>query len=106
MLDFYFMSRVVRNEGDTSRFSYSPEIFLEPRFRLFLENYHQCNPLEFEELLFLKEVYRFFVLVYVLHLGEHFFQYSLCKRLQHEAVEIYLPAADALDLRELGSILR
>jgi hypothetical protein len=106
MLDFYFMSRVVRNEGDTSRFSYSPEIFLEPRFRLFLEKYHQCNPIEFEELLFLKEVYRFFVLVYVLHLGEHFFQYSLCKRLQHEAVEIYLPAADALDLRELGSILR
>ena len=100
-LDFYFMSRVVRDEGDTSRFSYTPEIFLEPRFQLFLKAYHEKNPIEADELLFLKEVYRFFVLVYVLHLGEHFFQYGLCKRLQHEAVEIYLPAADAIDLRDL-----
>ena len=105
-LDFYFMSRVVRDEGDTSRFSYTSDMFLEPRFKLFLEAYHQANPLEEADILFLKEAYRFFVLNYVLHLGEHFFQWSLCKRLQYEAVENYLPRIDGLDVSPLLEILR
>jgi hypothetical protein len=105
-LDFYFMSRVVRDEGDTSRFSYTADMLLEPRFRLFLEAYHERNPLENSDILFLKETYRFFILNYVLHLGEHFFQWSLCKRLQHEAVETYLPGIDGMDLAPLLEIVR
>lgn len=106
VLDFYFMSRVVRQEGDTSRFSYTPEMFSEPRFLRFLSAYHEVSPLDESEILFLREAYRFFILSYVLNLGEHFFQWSLRMRLQREAVEHYLPAVDALDLDPLLEIVK
>ena len=100
------MSRVVRQEGDTSRFSYTPEMFTEPRFLRFLSAYHEASPLDESEILFLREAYRFFILSYVLNLGEHFFQWSLRMRLQREAVEHYLPAVDALDLDPLLEIVK
>ncbi len=106
VLDFYFLSRVVRAEGDTSRFSYTPDMFLEPRFLRFLSAYHEVSPLDETEILFLRESYRFFVLCYVLNLGEHFFQWSLRMRLQREAVDFYLPAADDLNLDPLLRIVR
>jgi len=106
VLDFYSMSRVVRESGDETRFSYTPDVFLDPRFQAFLADYHAVSPLCVEEVRFLREAYRFFILNYVLHVGEHFFQWSVAPRLQHEALEIYLPAADAFSLEPLLDVVR
>ena len=100
-LDFYFCARVVRDEGDQSEFSYLSSPLTEPRFLTFLRAYHQISPLSENEILFLKEAYRFFILNYVIRSGEHFFRPSICQRLQKEAAEIYLPSLEKLDLRPL-----
>jgi hypothetical protein len=101
ILDFYFCSRVVRSEGDQTVFTYSAEPFFEARFRRFLRTYHKHSPLSQNEVLFLKEAYRFFLLNYVVRSGEHFFRPSYCGRLQTEVVEQYLPKLDALDFSQL-----
>ncbi len=100
-LDFYFLARVVRDEGDRTHFSYWVDPLLEPRFRAFLRAYHEVNPLDPQELLFLKEVYRFFLLNYVIREGEHFFRPEICERLRRETVERYLPALLDCDFSEL-----
>ncbi|MCH2173588.1 hypothetical protein MK489_22665 [Myxococcota bacterium] len=105
ILDFYSLSRVVRQSGDETRFSYTPDVFLEPRFQRFLLAYHEVSPLSTQEVRFLREAYRFFILNYVLHVGEHFFQWSVAPRLQNEALEFYLPAADALSLETLVDLI-
>lgn len=105
MLDFYFCARVVREEGDQDDFSYTVDPLFESRFYKFLRVYHQVHQLTKEELLFLKEAYRFFVLNYVLRVGEHFFQPDICRRLQHEAVEDYLPHLELVDFTPLLEIL-
>src|SRR5690606_26721241 len=97
-LDFYFCSRVVRDEGDQSTFSYLSSTLFEPRFIRFLRAYHATSPLEPNEIRFLVEAYRFFVLNYVLLEGHHFFRPSHCRRLQREAIEIYLPELDGLSI--------
>ncbi len=91
MLDFYFCARVVRAEGDQDHFTYSSAPFFEERFFRFLHAYHQVFPLEDEELLFIKEAYRVFLLNYVLRIGQYFFRTEICRRLQREVVDIYLP---------------
>ncbi len=101
MLDFYFLARVVRAEGDQSTFSYTAEPFFEPRFSRFLAAYHAVFPLAEPELAFLKEAYRFFVLNYVIRVGEHFFVPNLEKRLLREAVDHYLPSIETLDWKQL-----
>jgi hypothetical protein len=101
LLDFYFCARVVRSEGDQTVFSYSPDPLFEPRFLRFLSEYHRIFPLEVNEVLFLKEAYRFFLLNYVVRSGEHFFRGMYCERLQREVVEWYLPKLDDLDFRPL-----
>jgi Ser/Thr protein kinase RdoA (MazF antagonist) len=100
-MDFYFFSRVVREEGDQTIFSYTVDPLFEPRFRRFLQAYHQVFPMRREEVLFLKEAYRFFVLNYVVRRAPHFFLPEICQRLQREATQRYLPALDAFDFREL-----
>jgi len=104
-LDFYFCARVVREEGDQATFSYTVDPLFEPRFQKFLRAYHEVHRLTKEELLFLKEAYRFFVLNYVLRVGEHFFQPDICQRLQHEAVEEYLPHLELVDFEPLLQVL-
>ena len=104
-LDFYFAARVVRSEGDQTIFSYLVDPLLEPRFIRFLRAYDAVNPLRDEEILFLKEVYRFFILNYVLREGEHFFRGPICARLQREAVERYLPELDKVRFEPLISAL-
>jgi hypothetical protein len=104
-LDFYFLSRVSSRTGDRTVFSYGPHTFVEPRFQLFLSAYHRVYPLREADVLFLREVYRFFILNYVVRQGEAFFQPDLALRLQREAVTSYLPAADALDLSPLLRLL-
>ena len=105
MLDFYFCARVVRSEGDQTAFSYTAEPFFEERFMKFLRAYHSVHQLTKDELLFLKEAYRFFILNYVLRVGEHFFQPELCHRLQQEAVEEYLPHLELVDFEPLLEVL-
>lgn len=100
--DFYFPSRVVRESGDQTVFSYTTGPLLEPRFILFLKAYHAVYPLSEREILFFKEAYRFFILNYVLHGGEHFFRPSIWKRLMAEALEQYLPSLESFDIRPVA----
>lgn len=104
-LDFYFCSRVVSEEGDRTHFSYLVAPLLQPRFKLFLRSYHEVFPLTREELLFLQEAYRFFILNYVIRIGEHFFQPHFHKHLLAEAVERYLPEVDRQDFTTLLDVL-
>lgn len=105
MMDFYFFCRVVREEGDQTVFSYTAQPLLEPRFQRFLRAYHQAFPLSENEVRFLKEAYRFFILNYVLRTGEHFFMSNICQRLSREAVVRYLPELESLDLSPLVDCL-
>jgi hypothetical protein len=94
MMDFYFFSRVVSDAGDKTVFSYRINTMMEDRFILFLEEYHKVNPLTADELRFLREGYRFFILNYVMKDGNYFFSEQYAKKLQAEAFEIYLPSVD------------
>lgn len=105
-LDFYFCARVVREEGDQDTFSYTLAPLLEKRFLTFLRAYHQRLPLAEEELLFIRESYRVFLLNYVIRSGEHFFREDICKRLQREAVQEYFPALDQADFSPLLAAIR
>jgi hypothetical protein len=99
--DFYFCARVVRSEGDKTLFSYTADPLFEPPFGSFLQQYHRVNPLSENEVLFLKEAYRFFILNYVIRSGEHFFRRGYCSRLQTEALENYLPRLETFDFQRL-----
>jgi len=94
ILDFYFFSRVVSDAGDRTVFSYRIDTMNEPRFILFLQEYHKVNPIKADELRFLKEMYRFFILNYVIKDGQYFFNDQYAKKLQQEAFDIYLPSVD------------
>jgi hypothetical protein len=94
MLDFYFFSRVVSDAGDKTVFSYLINPMNEDRFLLFLSEYHNINPLLADEIRFLREVYRFFILNYVIKNGDYFFSEQYAKKLKAEALEIYLPSVD------------
>jgi hypothetical protein len=101
VFDFYFASRVVRGSGDQTVFSYDTGPLLESRFVEFLKAYHAVLPLTENEILYLKEAYRFFVLNYVVHSGEHFFRPSIWQRLSREAISEYLPNLATFDPRPL-----
>lgn len=94
MMDFYFLSRVVSDVGDKTVFSYTIGPMMEERFLLFLQEYHKVNPLSINEVKFLKEVYRFFILNYVIKDGSYFFSEDYAPKLQAEAFEIYLPSLE------------
>lgn len=105
LLDFYFLSRVSSSTGDRSIWTYGAHTLLEPRFRHFLAAYHEVFPLSVDEVRFLKEAYRFFLLNYVVREGRHFFRYEFWQHLMHDAVDVQLPALDQLDLSPLLSIV-
>lgn len=94
MMDFYFFSRIVSEVGDQTVFSYEVERLMEDRFILFLQAYHEEYPLKRNEILFLKEAYRFFLLNYVVKYGRYFFHEIFATRLQQEAYNIHLPGID------------
>lgn len=101
LLDFYFMSRVSSRTGDREHFTYGAHTLLEPRFRQFLRSYHSVFPLTDGEVMFLKEAYRFFLLHYVVHEGQHFFRHEIWSKLLHDVVDLHLPQIDELDLSPL-----
>ncbi len=104
-LDFYFCSRVASKVGDRTVFSYLADPLLEPRFRIFLREYHRVRALTLDDLLFLKESYRFFILNYVILEGDHFFRKSYCDRLRKESVDVYLPGLEELDFGDLREVI-
>lgn len=105
MMDFYFLSRAASATGDRTHFTYSPHTLVEARFCQFVRSYHRIFPLREDDITFVLEAYRFFILHYVVANGKRFFRDDLWKRLQHEAVSIYLPAADQLDLSPLMKLV-
>ena len=94
VLDFYFFSRVVSEAGDQTVFSYEVSTLMEERFLLFLKSYHHTYPLTIDEVHFIKEAYRFFILNYVIKDGRYFFHDYYANRLQREAFQHYLPNLD------------
>ena len=100
-LDFYFLSRVSSQTGDRTVFTYGPHTLAEPRFISFIRAYHSIFPLSENEVRFLPEAYRFFILNYVIRAGESFFQPTYCSKLQREAVTRGLPALDTFDVTAL-----
>ncbi|MBJ68059.1 MAG: hypothetical protein CME28_08645 [Gemmatimonadetes bacterium] len=91
VLDFYFLSRVCSTVGDRTIFSYLIDPIMEPRFLIFLKEYHSVYPLSRDEVLFIKEAYRFFILNYVVKYGHYFFHELYATKLQREAFELYFP---------------
>ena len=77
----------------------------EPRFLRFVESYHRVRPLREADIMLLKEAYRFFILHYVLAVGDHFFRADLWAEFQTQSVHRYLPSIDTLDLRPLLRIV-
>ncbi|MDN5287008.1 MAG: hypothetical protein JWR38_3282 [Mucilaginibacter sp.] len=94
VLDFYFFSRVVSDIGDRTVFSYVINTMMEDRFIIFLKEYHKVNPLTADEIRFMREAYRFFILNYVIKDGKHFFSEQYAQKLQSEAFNVYLPSVD------------
>ncbi len=91
IMDFYFFSRVSSDIGDRTIFSYLSSPLMEDRFLIFLKAYHAVYPLTANEILFMKEAYRFFILNYVIKDGRYFFHEIYSGRLIQEAFEIYFP---------------
>ncbi len=107
IMDFYFFSRVVSDAGDRTVFSYGINTLSESRFLLFLKEYHAIYPLTANEVRFMKEAYRFFILNYVIKYGRYFFHRTYATKLQKEAYEKYLPSIEngfdaEVIIRELG----
>ena len=87
--------------GDRTRFTYGPHTLVEPAFLELLRAYREVFPMTDEEVMFLPEVYRFFILNYVVREGARFFRADLCTQFRRDAVRSYLPALDALDTSPL-----
>lgn len=104
-LDFYFLSRVSSQTGDRTSFTYSSHTLTEPRFVRFLQAYHRVHPLTEVEIDLIAESYRFFILNYVLREGDAFFMRDLSLRFMRDAVHVYLPEYERLDLRPLKDAL-
>jgi hypothetical protein len=94
MLDFYSFSRVCSDIGDRTDFSYTFSQLNEPRFLEFLKEYHKVFPLTRNEVYFMREAYRFFILNYVISNGRFFFNEAYARKLQREAYEQHLPNLD------------
>lgn len=94
IMDFYFFSRVVSKVGDRTVFTYNIDVLMQERFLFYLEAYHKRNPLTEQEILLLKECYRFFLLTYVVKYGSYFFHEIFATKLQKETLETHLPSID------------
>jgi hypothetical protein len=95
VLDFYSFSRVCSDIGDKTDFSYTFSQLNEPRFLEFLKEYHKVFPLTRNEILFMREAYRFFILNYVISNGRFFFTDNYGQKLQREAYQLHLPNLDS-----------
>lgn len=94
VLDFYFLSRIVSSVGDRTVFTYNIGPLSEERFILFLKSYHAVYPLTEREIRLLPEIYRFFILNYVIKDGRYFFHEIYATKLQKEAYDTYFPSIE------------
>ena len=97
MMDFYFLSRIVSEVGDRTTFTYNVEPMMEDRFMIFLEAYHKEYPLTRAEIELMGEVYRFFILHYVIQYGQYFFIRRYADQFQTLAFKEYLPSVRHFD---------
>lgn len=102
MIDFYFFSRIVSDVGDKTIFTYNIEVLEEERFIQFLKSYHSEFPLTKLEIQMLPEMYRFFLLNYVIKYGGYFFHDIYAKKLQSE---VYLTHLDSIKDFKIDNIL-
>ena len=105
VMDFYFLSRVVSDAGDQTAFTYNVSTLCEDRFKLFLKSYHNIFPLLKDEVLMIKEAYRFFILNYVIRHGDYFFNDQYATQLKKDALDIHLPSIDQFDPQVLVDYL-
>jgi hypothetical protein len=96
IVDFYFISRVCSTAGDRTIFTYSPATMMEDRFLRFLQKYHQIAPLTREEVLFMGEAFRFFLLQYVFRHGAYFFRKEIAAHLQADAINQHFADLDRI----------
>jgi hypothetical protein len=101
VFDFYFLSRVSSRTGDRTFFTYRPHTLVEPRFLRFIEAYHRVFPLSVDEVRFIPEAYRFFLLNYVVRGGARFFRAELCERFRVDTARWYLPELERFDVAPL-----
>jgi Ser/Thr protein kinase RdoA (MazF antagonist) len=87
--------------GDRTHFTYASHTLTEPRFVRFIRAYHEVSPLSEQDIRFLPEVYRFFLLNYVVRQGARFFRPDLCRRFRRDTARTYLHELGSLDLRPL-----
>jgi len=78
---------------------------VEPRFVTFLQAYHAFYPLTRAEIEFLPSAYQFFILNYVIREGAKFFRTDLSTQFRKDAVRLYLPMLEHLDITPLLRIL-
>ncbi|MEL6190625.1 MAG: hypothetical protein AAFR66_01185 [Bacteroidota bacterium] len=103
--DFYFLARVVSDVGDRTVFTYNIDVLKEERFLLFLRKYHEKFPLKTYEIDMIPEMYRFFLLNYVLKLGRFFFREDYANKLQAEVIEHHLPSIKHFETDQLKETL-
>jgi hypothetical protein len=96
IVDFYFISRVCSAVGDRTVFTYSPATMMEDRFIRFLQKYHEWAPLTREEVLFMGEAFRFFLLQNVFRHGAYFFREKIARQLQADAVNQHFADLDRI----------
>jgi hypothetical protein len=104
LLDFYFLSRASSSTGDRTRFTYGPHTLVEPGFLALVRAYSEINPLTHDELRFMPEVYRFFILNYVVREGARFFRPDFCQQFRRDAVRTYLPTFAGFDFSPLTNL--
>ena len=97
IMDFYFAARVVSDVGDRTTFTYNVDILNEPRFVRFLQRYHAEYPLSRNEIMLIGEVYRFFLLNYVIKDGRYFFHEIFATKLMAEALSVGLESVQRFD---------
>ncbi len=106
MADFYFFARIASNVGDRTEFTYNVDILSEERFLLFLNSYHSEYPLQSFEIDMIPEMYRFFLLNYVIKYGAYFFHDVYAQKLKSEVYSVHLDSIDSIDLIHIKSVLR
>jgi hypothetical protein len=106
LLDFYFLSRVSSQTGDRTSFSYGVHTLAEPRFTRFIAAYHEVSPLSEADIEMVVETYRFFILHYVLSVGDHFFRTDLWDAFRQDAIMSGLPSIDKFDRSPLLAAIR
>ena len=105
MMDFYFAARLVSDRGDQTVFTYDVDVLAGERFERFLRAYHEVSPLTRVELELLREVYRFFLLQYVVHDGRYFFHKIFAERLLAHTLHTGLPSVGRFDPEPLAAAL-